>query len=186
VSDAPAVLDVTVLAALREAENKIYVLRGLKVMLAQDLAELYGVETRVLLQAMRRNLDRFPADFAFSLENQDLASLRSQIVISNKTDRPGSGGARYRSVAFTEQGVAMLSSVLRSERAVAVNIEIMRTFVKLRSMLSEHADLKRRLTALEQKYDQNFRDVFTAIHQLMDEPKPGAYSGRGIGFTKDN
>lgn len=79
----------------------------------------------------------------------------------------------------------MLSSVLRSERAVAVNIEIMRTFVKLRSMLSEHADLKRKLNALEQRYDQNFRDVFNAIHQLMDEPKPGAYSGRGIGFTKD-
>ena len=100
---------------------------------------------------------------------------------------PNAEGARTTPsvVAFTEQGVAMLSSVLRSERAVAVNIEIMRTFVKLRSMLSEHADLKRKLNALEQRYDQNFRDVFNAIHQLMDEPKPGAYSGRGIGFTKD-
>jgi len=184
VADAPAVLDASVIAALRDAEGKIYALRGLKVMLAQDLAALYGVETRVLLQAMRRNLDRFPADFAFTLENQDLENLKSQLVIS-KPEKPGSGGARYRSVAFTEQGVAMLSSVLRSERAVAVNIEIMRTFVKLRSMLSEHADLKRKLNALEQRYDQNFRDVFTAIHQLMDEPKPGAYSGRGIGFTKD-
>ncbi|MBT2332826.1 ORF6N domain-containing protein [Variovorax paradoxus] len=186
-ADAPAVLDVSVVAALRDAEGKIYVLRGLKVMLAQDLAALYGVETRVLLQAMRRNLDRFPADFAFTLENHDLENLRSQLVISKpeKPEKPGSGGARYRSVAFTEQGVAMLSSVLRSERAVAVNIEIMRTFVKLRSMLSEHADLKRKLNALEQRYDQNFRDVFNAIHQLMDEPKPGAYSGRGIGFTKD-
>ena len=183
--DAAAVLDASVIAALRDAEQKIYVLRGLNVMLAQDLAALYGVETRVLMQAVRRNLDRFPGDFAFSLANQDLASLRSQVVISNEAAKKR-GGARYTTMAFTEQGVAMLSSVLRSDRAVAVNIEIMRTFVKLRTMLSEHADLKRRLDALEQKYDQNFRDVFTAIHQLMDEPEPGAYDGRGIGFTKDN
>jgi len=185
VADAAAALDASVIAALRDAEEKIYVLRGLKVMLAQDLAALYGVETRVLMQAVRRNPDRFPGDFAFSLSNQDVANLRSQIVISNEQGK-GHGGARYATMAFTEQGVAMLSSVLRSARAVAVNIEIMRTFVKLRNMASEHADLKRRLNALEQKYDQNFRDVFTAIHQLMDEPKPGAYSGRGIGFTKDN
>jgi hypothetical protein len=179
-----AVLDEIVIAALRDAEDKIYVLRGVKVMLAQDLAQLYGVETRVLLQAVRRNMARFPADFAFSVEKQDLASLRSQIVISND-EKPGSGGARYTTVAFTEQGVAMLSSVLRSERAIAVNIEIMRTFVKLRSMLSESAALKRRLDALEQKYDDNFRMVFDAIRQLMDEPVPGAYDRQRIGFTKE-
>lgn len=183
--DAAAALDASVIAALRGAEEKIYVLRGLKVMLAQDLAVLYGVETRVLMQAVRRNAGRFPDDFAFSLARQDVADLRSQVVISSAQGK-GHGGARYTTMAFTEQGVAMLSSVLRSERAVAVNIEIMRTFVKLRTMMSEHADLKRRLNALEQKYDQNFRDVFNAIHQLMDEPKPGAYGRRGIGFTKDN
>ncbi|MDO9403547.1 MAG: ORF6N domain-containing protein [Polaromonas sp.] len=184
-AEKPAALDASVLAALSDAEGKIYVLRGLKTMLAPDLAVLYGVETRVLLQGVRRNLSRFPEDFAFSLTNQDVVALRSQVVISNDAPK-GRGGARYTTMAFTEQGVAMLSSVLRSARAIAVNIEIMRTFVKLRSMLSEQSDLRRRLNALEQKYDQNFRDVFTAIHQLMDEPKPGAYSGRGIGFTKEN
>ena len=183
-AEAQGVPDATLAAALREAEGRIYVLRGVKVMLAQDLAQLYGVETRVLLQAVRRNLARFPADFAFSLENQDLASLRSQVVISSD-EKKGSGGARYTTMAFTEQGVAMLSSVLRSGRAIAVNIEIMRTFVRLRSMVSEHADLKRRLTALEKKYDEGFRGVFTAIQQLMDEPRPGAYGGRRIGFTKE-
>jgi len=184
VPDAPAALDATVIAALRDAEEKIYVLRGLKVMLAQDLAQLYGVETRVLLQAVRRNIGRFPADFAFSLAHQDLASLRSQVVISGDEKR-GPGGNRYATMAFTEQGVAMLSSVLRSERAIAANIEIMRAFVKLRGMVSEHAELKQRLQALEKKYDQNFRDVFSAIQQLMDEPLPGAYGGRRIGFTKE-
>ena len=182
VADAPAVLDVSVLAALRDAEGKIYVLRGLKVMLAQDLAALYGVETRVLLQAMRRNLDRFPADFAFTLENHDLEVLRSQLVIS-KPEKPGSGGARYRSVAFTEQGVAMLSSVLRSDRAVAVNVEIMRAFVRMRQVLASHADLARKLEALEKKYDTQFKAVFDAIRELMTPP-PTLPRGR-FGFARD-
>ena len=182
--DKPVLLDAAAVAALRDAEEKIYILHGVKVMLAQDLAQLYGVETRTLLQSVRRNIDRFPLDFAFSLTNQDLIGLRSQIVISNG-EKTGSGGARYATMAFTEQGVAMLSSVLRSPRAVAVNIEIMRTFVKLRGMASEHAELKRRLNSLEDKYDKKFADVFTAIHQLMDEPAPGAYSRRRIGFTKE-
>ena len=181
----PAVLDATAIAALRDADEKIYVLHGVKVMLAQDLAQLYAVETRALLQSVRRNIERFPSDFAFSLTNQDLAGLRSQIVISND-EKKGSGGARYATMAFTEQGIAMLSSVLRSARGIAVNIEIMRTFVKLRGMASEHDDLKRRLNALENKYDKNFSDVFNAIHQLMDEPKPGAYSRSRIGFTQDS
>ena len=182
--DKPALLDAAAIAALRDAEEKIYILRGVKVMLAQDLAQLYAVETRTLLQSVRRNIDRFPLDFAFSLTNQDVTGLRSQIVISNG-EKSGSGGARYPTMAFTEQGVAMLSSVLRSARAVAVNIEIMRTFVKLRGMALEHAELKRRLNSLEDKYDKNFADVFIAIHQLMDEPAPSAYSRRRIGFNND-
>jgi ORF6N domain len=160
-------------------ESKIYSIRGCRVMLSHDLAELYGIETKVLLQAVRRNLDRFPDDFQFSLTNQEFTILRSQTVTSSW------GGARYTPMAFTEQGVGMLSSVLRSPEAVAVNIEIMRTFVKLRGMLSEHADLKRKLNSLEKKYDQNFKMVFDAIHQLMDEPIPGAYGRRRIGFVKD-
>ena len=149
-------------------------------MLSPDLAALYGVETKVLHQAVRRNLDRFPDDFSFSLTDQEFAILRSQTVTSSW------GGSRYAPMAFTEQGVAMLSSVLRSPQSIAVNIEIMRTFVRLRGMLAEHSDLKRKLTALEKKYDENFRTVFDAIARLMDEPKTGAYAGRRIGFTKDS
>ena len=160
-------------------ESKIYSLRGHRVMFSTDLADLYGIETKVLLQAVRRNLDRFPDDFQFSRTQQEFRNLRSQFVTSSW------GGLRYAPVAFTEQGVAMLSSVLRSPEAVAVNIQIIRTFVQLRGMLSENADLKRRLDALEKKYDENFSMVFAAIHQLMDEPAPGAYSHNRIGFTKD-
>ncbi len=160
-------------------ETRIYSIREQRVMLSHDLAELYGIETRVLMQAVRRNLDRFPADFQFLLTNQELTILISQFVTSTW------GGTRKSPMAFTEQGVAMLSSVLSSPEAVAVNIQIMRTFVQLRRMLSEHADLKRKLNAFEKKYDDNFSMVFDAIHRLMDEPSPGAYSRRRIGFTKD-
>lgn len=179
-------------------EAQVLIIRGQRVLLAQQLAALYNVETKVLNQAVRRNLDRFPDDFMFLLERDDLAALRSQTVTLNTqvadskeflaaaglTSGRGSH-VKYTSYAFTEQGVAMLSSILKSERAIAVNIEIMRTFVKLRGMLSEHADLKRKLNALEKKYDDNFSMVFDAIHRLMDEPSPGAYSRRRIGFTKD-
>ena len=160
-------------------ESRIYLVRGHRVMMSTDLADLYGVETKVLLQAVRRGLVRFPADFAFTLTDQEFAILRSQVVTSSW------GGARYAPMAFTEQGVAMLSSVLRSPQAISVNIEIMRTFVKLRGMFAEHEDLKRKLHALEKKYDANFRAVFDAIRHLMDEPVPGAYGGRRIGFTKE-
>ena len=161
-------------------ESRIFNIRGMRVMLAPDLADLYKVETKVLQQAVRRNLDRFPADFAFSLSDQEFAILRSQIVTSSW------GGSRYAPMAFTEQGVGMLSSVLRSPEAISVNIEIMRTFVKLRGMLAEHSDLKRKLNTLEKKYDENFKVVFQAIAQLMDEPGSGAYGNRRIGFTKDS
>jgi len=150
-------------------------LRGQKVLLDMDLAELYGVDTKVLVQAIKRNSERFPADFMFQLTKQEVANLRSQFVTSRSW-----GGRRYQPYAFTEQGVAMLSSVLRSKRAVAVNIEIMRAFVKLREMLAGHRELAEKLAQLERKYDKQFKTVFDAILQLM-EPVPK--SRRPIGFA---
>ncbi len=173
------------LGAIEEyVRTQIVQLRGQRVMLTQQLATLYGVEPRALTQAVARNLSRFPDDFMFQLTADEFHGLKSQAVIS-VGEKPTRGGLRTLPFAFTEQGVAMLSSVLKSERAVAVNIEIMRTFVKLRGMMAEHSDLKRRLNALEKKYDDNFRMVFDAIHELMDEPTPGAYGRRRIGFTKE-
>jgi ORF6N domain len=158
-------------------ESKIYSVRGMRVMFSHDLADLYGIETKVLLQAVRRNLDRFPDDFQFTLTNQEFTILRSQIVTSSW------GGARYAPMAFTEQGVAMLSSVLRSPEAVAVNIQIMRTFVRLRSILAEHEDLKRQLATLERKYDGHFKAVFDAIHELMTPPETS--KKKRIGFIQE-
>lgn len=152
--------------------------RGEKVMLDADLAQLYGVETRTLIQAVKRNLERFPFDFMFQLTREEFDALRSQSVISNPEGR---GGRRYLPYAFTEQGVAMLSSVLRSRRAVLVNVEIMRAFVRLRQMLASHADLARKLDALEKKYDAQFKVVFDAIRELMTPP--GAKRTRTIGFA---
>ncbi|MGI9026408.1 MAG: ORF6N domain-containing protein [Burkholderiaceae bacterium] len=154
----------------------MYSIRGMRVMLSHDLAELYGVEVKVLLQSMRRNLERFPDDFAFRLTNQEFAILRSQIVTSSW------GGSRYLPYAFTEQGVAMLSSVLRSDRAIAVNIEIMRTFVKLRSMLESNKELAKKLATLEAKYDSQFAIVFEAIRELMTPPV--APKKKPIGFVQ--
>lgn len=151
-------------------EQAILQLRGQNVMLDSDLAELYGVETKVLVQAVKRNLTRFPDDFMFQLSSEEFDHLRSQSVTSSW------GGRRYAPYAFTEQGVAMLSSVLRSPRAVEVNIEIMRAFVRLRELIATHKDLARKLDQLEKKYDEKFRVVFDAIRQLMqpppDKPKP--------------
>jgi hypothetical protein len=149
---------------------------GKKVMLDADLAVLYDVETKVLIQAVKRNLERFPEDFMFQLTQEEFAILRSQFVTSS--DR---GGRRYRPYAFTEQGVAMLSSVLRSGRAIQVNIEIMRAFIRLRQMLASHVELARKLDALEKKYDAQFKQVFEAIRQLMIPPEP---KRRPIGFRK--
>ena len=159
-------------------EKAILLVRRQKVMLDADLAGLYGVETRVLVQAVKRNLERFPEDFMFQLNNDEVLFLRSQIVTLKK----GRGQhSKYLPYAFTEQGVAMLSSVLRSQRAIQVNIEIMRAFIRLRQMLASHAELARKLDALEKKYDAQFKDVFEAIRQLMAPPEP---KRRAIGFRK--
>jgi hypothetical protein len=160
-------------------EKKIFLIRGEKVMLDSDLAELYGVETFNLNKAVKRNIDRFPDDFMFQLSGEEADSLRFQIGMSKKTGR---GGRRYLPYVFTEQGVAMLSSVLNSKRAVHVNIEIMRAFVKLRQMLASNAELARKLEALEKKYDAQFKVVFDAIRQLMSPAVPK--KGR-IGFRRE-
>jgi hypothetical protein len=148
-------------------ENRIYLLRGEKVMLSTDLSRLYQVAPRVLVQAVKRNADRFPADFMFQLTDKEFKILKSQIVTSS-----WDGLRRATPYAFIEQGVAMLSSVLRSKRAVKVNIEIMRTFVHLRRMLATHEDLARKLASLERKYDAQFNVVFDAIRELMKPPEP--------------
>ncbi len=158
-------------------EKAILLIRGHKVLLDSDLADLYGVPTRALVQAVKRNINRFPPDFMFQLNSQEAEDLRSQIVISKK----GSGGRRYAPYAFTEQGVAMLSGVLHSPRAIAVNVAIMRTFVRLREILATHKELARKLEQLEQKYDSQFRMVFEAIRQLMTPP-PEPEKKRRIGF----
>ena len=156
-------------------DRKILLLRGERVLLDEDLAALYGVETRSLVQAVTRNRARFPPDFMFRLTADEHAALRSQSGISNV----GRGGRRHAPYAFTEHGVAMLSSVLRSPRAIAVNIEIVRTFVRLRSLLAGHADLARKLAALEKRHDAQFKMVFDAIRDLMAPP---AKPRKPIGF----
>src|SRR5438874_9266392 len=144
-------------------ERAILLIRGQKIMLDKDLATLYRVGTKVLIQAVKRNLARFPPDFMFQLSHDELENWRSQIVTSNSAAKMG---LRRRPYAFTEQGVAMLSSVLRSKRAVLVNVEIMRAFVRMRQILAAHADLAGKLNALEKKYDAQFKVVFEAIRQL--------------------
>lgn len=151
-------------------------IRGQNVMLDSDLAALYRVDVKALNQAVKRNRQRFPRDFMFRLNSEEAASLRSHIVTANLRGR---GGRRTAPYAFTEQGVAMLSSVLRSQRAVRVNIEIMRAFVQLRRMLGANEELARKLDALEKKYDGQFRVVFQAIRELMTPPEPPR---RSIGF----
>ena len=146
-------------------DSRILLVRGVKVLLDRDLAELYGVETRALNQAVRRNAERFPADFMFALTREEIGRI-SQIVIS-----PDVKFSKNVNV-YTEQGVAMLSSVLRSSRAVHVNIEIMRAFVRLRQLISSSADLARKLVALERKYDGQFKMVFDAIRDLMTPSSP--------------
>lgn len=157
-----------------QVERYILLVRGEKVMLDADLAALYEVETKVLIQAVKRNIKRFPQDFMFQLSKEEFTHLRSQSVTSSW------GGRRYPPYAFTEQGVAMLSSVLRSDRAVQVNVEIMRAFVRLRQMLASNKKLEQKLSELEQKYDEQFKVVFDAIRQLM-MPSESKHK-RKIGF----
>jgi hypothetical protein len=168
------------IAALPLVE-RIRTVRGHKVMLDADLAELYGVTVKALMQSVRRNPGRFPPDFMFSLTKQETADLRSQIVTSSSNRNWG--GRRYASYAFSEQGVAMLSSVLRSDRAVQVNVEIMRAFVRLRDLIGHNRDLAKRLDDLESKYDRQFKVVFDAIRELMTPAEPAPR--RRIGFVQE-
>ena len=156
-------------------EATILLLRGQKVMLDRDLAALYGVRTSILKRTVTRNAERFPIDFMFLLDDQEVANLRCQFGTSSSW-----GGTRYAPMAFTEHGVAMLSSVLNSPRAIQVNIVIVRAFVRLRNILATHADLARKLDDLEKKYDAQFRVVFDAMRELMDPPEPPR---KQIGFA---
>ncbi|MBI2155278.1 MAG: ORF6N domain-containing protein, partial [Candidatus Rokubacteria bacterium] len=164
------------LVSPRRIELAILLIRGEKVILDATIARLYGVTVKRLNEAVKRNRDRFPPDFMFRLTKEEFyrlsargtIHLRSQFATSNV--KQGRGGRRFAPYAFTEHGVAMLSSVLRSDRAVRVNIEIMRAFVRLRRILGSHADLARKLAALERKYDAQFRVVFDAIRELMAPP----------------
>ena len=170
--------------SLPTAISCIRTVRGQKVLLDADLAALYGVPTKALVQAVKRNLVRFPGDFMFRLTEQEVRSLRSQSVTLDDAVGEGRGKyAKYAPYAFTEQGVAMLSSVLRSKRAVQVNVEIMRAFVRLRAMIGHNRELARRIDLLESKYDGQFKVVFDAIRELMSPavqtPK------RRIGFVSD-
>jgi hypothetical protein len=162
----------------KRIDPHICLIRGQNVMLDADLAVLYEVEVKVLNQAIKRNIERFPEDFMFKLTKQEVTNLRSQFVTLKK----GHGQHRkYLPYAFTEQGLAMLSSVLRSARAIQVNVEIMRAFVRLRQMLTGNVELARKLAALEKKYDSQFKVVFDAIRALMKPPE--AKKKRPIGFA---
>lgn len=160
---------------LERIEQAIIVIRGEKVLLDSDLAALYGVETKELLRAVRRNIGRFPKDFAYQLTGKEFTILKRQFGTSSSTW----GGRRTVPMVFTEQGVAMLSSVLHSDRAVDVNIAIMRAFVRLRQILASHADLARKLEELERKYDKQFAIVFEAIRKLMEPPTPAEIKEMG-------
>jgi hypothetical protein len=152
------------LVPIERIESKILLIRGQKVMLDRDLAELYGVETRALIQAVKRNIERFPEDFMFQLTKEEFEVLISHFVTSSW------GGTRKLPYVFTEHGILMLSSVLNSKRAVMVNIQIMRTFTKLRRLLASNEDLRRKIEAMENKYDAQFKVVFDAIRSLMSPP----------------
>ena len=157
--------------------NKIYLIRNHHVLLDHDLAELYRVKTRQITQAVKRNSQRFPDDFMFQLSKEEFKFLRSQIVTSSW------GGRRYPPYAFTEQGVAMLSSVLNSEQSINVNIAIMRTFVELRKFSYQYSDLFKKIESIERRYDKQFSEIFTIIKKLIEEPKKSLKDR--IGFRKD-
>lgn len=161
-------------------ENKIYLIRDKKVMIDRDLAKLYGVETKVFNLAVKRHIKRFPDDFMFQLTKDEFDNLRSQIETSRW------GGRRYLPYVFTEQGVAMLSSIINSDRAIEVNIQIIRAFIKLREMLSTHEELRLRIEDMEKKYDSQFNDVFQAIKQLIELTiEPEKKPKKEIGFQRE-
>jgi len=164
----------TALIPAERIERAILLIRGEKVMLDSDLAVLYGVTTGNFNKAVARNRERFPADFMFQLTRDEAESLRFHFGISNKR-----GGRRYQPYAFTEQGIAMLSSVLHSQRAIDVNIQIIRAFVRLRQLLASHTELARKLDDLEKKYDKQFAIVFEAIRKLMAPPRPSQLKEMG-------
>ncbi len=163
------------IVTIEQVQQVIYLIRGQRVMLSADLARLYEVAPKVLMQAVKRNTERFPADFMYQLTPQEVTNLKSQIVTSS-----WGGMRRAMPYAFTEQGVAMLSSVLRSPRAIQVNIAIMRTFARIRHILASHADLERKLDEMEKKYDEQFRVVFEALRELVNPPEPPP---KQIGFS---
>ena len=155
------------LVPVERIERQILLIRGQKVLLDNQLAELYGVATGNLVRAMKRNIDRFPEDFMFQLSREEFTDLRCHFGTSSEW-----GGRRYPPYAFTEHGVAMLSSVLSSQRAIQVNIEIMRAFSRLRHLLASHSELAAKIARLERKYDSQFKIVFVAIRALMEPPDP--------------
>lgn len=165
---------------LERIERRIFLLRGRKVLLSTDLADLYEVEPKVLIQAVKRNRERFPDDFMFQLENQEVRILKSHFVTSS-----WGGMRRANPYAFTEQGIAMLSSVLRSKRAIQMNVEIMRTFVRLREMIASHKDLAKRLDELEKRYDHQFKLVFDAVRKLLEPPPLPPKRRMGFHLSKD-
>lgn len=164
------------LIPIEQIIRKIYLIRNQKVMLDSDLAELYEVDVKILNQAVKRNIDRFPDDFMLQLTDFEYKNMRSQFVTASKRN------ARYNPYVFTEQGVAMLSSILRSKRAVQVNVQIIRSFIKLRELLATNKELKERIEAMEAKYDKKLKEVFDVLKQLIiQEEKPK----KQIGFLKD-
>jgi ORF6N domain len=166
------------LISVENITKRIYHIRGYKVLLDRDIAELYEVETKRLKEQVRRNIERFPSDFMFELNKDEFANWRSQIAASNSDKM----GLRYAPMAFTEQGVAMLSSVLRSKRAIQVNVQIMRAFVRLRQMVLDHAELKREVDELRKQTDERFQVVFTVLDKLVNE---GDESRKRIGFIEN-
>ncbi|HEY9222132.1 MAG TPA: ORF6N domain-containing protein [Lutibacter sp.] len=165
---------------LQLIQNKIYEIRGQRVMLDFDLAEMYETETKRLKEAVRRNIDRFPDDFMFKLSEEEYENLRTQFATSNR------GGTRYMPFAFTEQGVAMLSSVLNSKKAIQVNIAVIRAFVVLRQHLADYKDLKENIAKLEKQMNLNFKDINQALHYLLnkDAQEIAQHERKQIGFKK--
>ena len=166
------------LVSVDDIATRIYHIRGYKVLLDRDIAELYGVETKRLKEQVRRNIDRFPSDFMFELTKEELADWRPQIATSNSDKM----GLRHAPMAFTEQGVAMLSSVLRSKRAIQVNVQIMRAFVRLRQIVLDHAELKSEVEDLRKQTDERFQVVFTVLDKLVNAEDE---SPRKIGFIEN-